>query len=178
MSLSFVPALGRGFALFNELLNVETVSKHLHVPPLRFAVLGSATKDHAPTKWHQLSGWHPAYCSYQTVLYRLSEILPIGNGIWSKFRILHEKGGGRPLSKTDEPRPLEQTVFSAALRSGEPENISPLDFAHDRLHRLVRQALEEKRISVSRGAEILSLSILGMRDIMSGWIQEPPPKTR
>ncbi|MBW2703465.1 MAG: helix-turn-helix domain-containing protein [Deltaproteobacteria bacterium] len=113
--------------------------------------------------------------SYLTVLYRLSEILPIGKGIWGRFRSLYMQKHNKTLGRTDEPLPLAEQAFSDARPSGEPDNLSPSDFAHDRLHRLVRQALEEKKISISRGAEILDLSLSNMRKIMNGWVMEPTP---
>ena len=40
----------------------------------------------------------------------------------------------------------------------------------DRLSRLVRQAVEQERISLDRGAEILGLSLLDMRDLAASWV--------
>lgn len=116
--------------------------------------------------------------SYQTVLYRLSEILPIGKGIWPEFLSRYEKRYKRGLGRADEPIPLKHHVYSEALRSKEPDYLSPMDFAHDRFYRLVRQAIEEQNISISRGAEILGLSLGQMRDTINGWIKEPELKLR
>lgn len=110
--------------------------------------------------------------SYKTVLYRLSEILPIGNGIWPLFSEMYRRQYKRILGKKDEPDPLEKESFSEDMRAQEPEYLSPVDFRHDRLYRLVRHSVEEERISVSRGAEILGMSIQEMRDLMSGWVKE------
>jgi len=110
--------------------------------------------------------------SYKTVLYRLSEILPIGRGIWPLFSEMFRRQYKRILGKRDEPDPIEMESFSEDMRAQEPEYLSPVDFRHDRLYRLVRSAVEEERISVSRGAEILGMSIREMRDLMSGWVKE------
>ncbi len=46
-------------------------------------------------------------------------------------------------------------------RAGEPAGLSRHDFMEDRLHRLVRQALERGSISLGRAAEILDLETRG-----------------
>ncbi len=46
----------------------------------------------------------------------------------------------------------------------------PADFVEDRLHRLVRQAIEKDEITMSRGAEILRTDLEAMRDVVSSWV--------
>jgi hypothetical protein len=53
----------------------------------------------------------------------------------------------------------------------EPEALSPSDFMVDRLGLLVRKAIEEEKISLSRGAEILSMDLDTMRDWSASWIE-------
>jgi len=44
------------------------------------------------------------------------------------------------------------------------------DFQMDRLSRLVRKAIGNEVISLSRGAEILRLSLKQMRELSASWI--------
>jgi len=108
--------------------------------------------------------------SYRTILYRLSESTTLGSAIWPRFRLLYSRKFGRPLGVADEPEPVTADAFSEALRSGEPETLSPADFKEDRLSALVRRAVEKHAISLSRGAEILRLSMRDMRDIAGSWV--------
>jgi Zn-dependent peptidase ImmA (M78 family) len=108
--------------------------------------------------------------SYRTVLYRLSEKLALGAQIWARFRLEYSRKFGRSLGIADEPEPVTADAFSEALRSGEPETLSPSDFSEDRLSALVRRGVERGVISLSRGAEILRLSVRDMRDLASSWV--------
>jgi Zn-dependent peptidase ImmA (M78 family)/DNA-binding XRE family transcriptional regulator len=109
--------------------------------------------------------------SYKTVLYRLSE--EKGNSVWGKFQSAYKAKTGKTLSITDEPEALTPNSFqesmSEVLRSQEPESLSASDFIGDRLSKLVRNAIEEKKITISRGAEILGLDINAMREIVLFW---------
>ena len=110
--------------------------------------------------------------SYKTVLYRLSESL--GNSIWGKFYSAYKQRTGKTLSITDEPEALSPDKFQKqspeALRSQEPDSLSPSHFMEDRLSRLVRKAIEEDEITMSRGAEILRQELETMRNIVSSWV--------
>jgi Zn-dependent peptidase ImmA (M78 family)/DNA-binding XRE family transcriptional regulator len=110
--------------------------------------------------------------SYKTVLYRLSESL--GNSIWGKFYSAYKQRTGKTLSITDEPEALSPDKFQKqspeALRSQEPDSLSPSHFMEDRLSRLVRKAIEEDEITMSRGAEILRQDLETMRNIVSSWV--------
>ncbi len=108
--------------------------------------------------------------SYRTVLYRLSETSALRSAIWARFRLEYSRKVGRPLGVADEPQPVTADAFSEALRSGEPETLSPADFKEDRLFALVRRAVEKNVISLSRGAEILRISMKDMRDIARSWV--------
>lgn len=51
----------------------------------------------------------------------------------------------------------------------EPDRLSNADCLDDRLRRLVRQAVESEAISLGRGAEILGLSLMDMRQLAAEW---------
>ncbi|MBS4023407.1 MAG: ImmA/IrrE family metallo-endopeptidase [Dethiobacter sp.] len=109
--------------------------------------------------------------SYKTVLYRLSE--SAGNSIWGKFQNDYRVRTGKTLSITDEPEALSPHKFQQSpevLRSQEPDSLSPSHFIEDRLSRLVRNAIEKDKITMSRGAEILKLNLVAMREIVSSWV--------
>jgi len=101
--------------------------------------------------------------SYKTVLYRLSESNP---SIWGKFYGSYKSQTGKSLGPKDEP----EALLSEVLRSREPDSLSQSYFMEDRLYRLVRKAIEDEEITMSRGAEILRLDITTMRDIVSSWV--------
>ena len=108
--------------------------------------------------------------SYKTVLYRLVTSQRATNEIWSAFQRQHLRHFGATLRKADEPIALKESEFAWHWgRSGEPDRLSRHDFVEDRLSRLVRQALQNERISLGRGAEILGLSQEQMRQRVGEW---------
>ena len=108
--------------------------------------------------------------SYKTVLYRLVESNRETSAVWRAFQAQHRGYFGKTLRKTDEPAALEKGEFAWNWsRSGEPAGLSEHDFIEDRLSRLVRQALEEERISLGRAAEILGLTRNKMRQKAREW---------
>jgi Zn-dependent peptidase ImmA (M78 family)/DNA-binding XRE family transcriptional regulator len=112
--------------------------------------------------------------SYRTVLYRLGETGAVGPEIWQRFQGEYKRRFGRTLLKDDEPAALAADAFRASFpessRAGEPEDLSPADFMEDRLLRLVRRAVETEAITLSRGAEILGLSTVEMRQLSASWV--------
>jgi Zn-dependent peptidase ImmA (M78 family)/DNA-binding XRE family transcriptional regulator len=109
--------------------------------------------------------------SYRTVLHRLEE-----RGIrdvWPRFMAQARVRLGRPLTRTDEPSPLATTARGSAapepLRGREPFELVPSDFEPDRRMRLIRRALDERRISLGRAAEILGFDLRTMRDLSRSW---------
>jgi len=109
--------------------------------------------------------------SYSTVLYRLSEMYPLHKDkFWGRFHYDYKRRYGRRLARTDEPDPLGQENFGpVSLRSKEPDGLSPIDFTEDRLAGLVREAVQQDKISLSRGAEILDLSLIEFREWIASW---------
>jgi Zn-dependent peptidase ImmA (M78 family)/DNA-binding XRE family transcriptional regulator len=108
--------------------------------------------------------------SYRTVLYRLGQTSDEGAGIWRGFQIEWKRRHGRSLLKEDEPEALGADAFAAGLRADEPDRLSAIDFTESRLRRLVRRAIERGEITLSRGAEILGMSLSQMREQSAGWI--------
>jgi Zn-dependent peptidase ImmA (M78 family)/transcriptional regulator with XRE-family HTH domain len=91
--------------------------------------------------------------SYQTVLYRLSDLGITGSGdVWGVFSGQWRDRTGQALTKKAEPMPLAE-----------------VDFLEDRLSRLVRRGVEAEKITVSRGAEILGVNLRTMRDRVASW---------
>jgi Zn-dependent peptidase ImmA (M78 family)/DNA-binding XRE family transcriptional regulator len=113
--------------------------------------------------------------SYRTVLYRLADQHAYGKGIWQQFQLAYKAKFGQSLLKTDEPQALPPEDFNTAMveprAADEPKRLSDEDFVEDRLHRLVRTALEKELISVGRAAEILDLDLKSMRVVISSWVE-------
>ncbi len=109
--------------------------------------------------------------SYKTVLYRLSE--RYGNSVWGRFQVGFKSRTGKTLKLMDEPDALLPSSFLQSmpevLRSKEPDSLSASDFVEDRLSMLVRHAIEQEKITLSRGAEILRLDLDDMRDRVASW---------
>ena len=110
--------------------------------------------------------------SYRTVLYRLVQRqLVAPNDVWAAFQHQHRTHFGATMRKADEPVAMQDSEFAWKWgRGGEPERLSRHDFVEDRLSSLVRRALQEERISLGRGAEILGLDREQMRQHVSEWI--------
>lgn len=108
--------------------------------------------------------------SYKTVLYRLVESGRETSDVWRAFQGQHRGHFGKTLRKADEPAAIQTSEFAWNWsRSGEPASLTRHDFIEDRLSRLVRQALEGRRISLGRAAEILGLSREAMRQQAREW---------
>ncbi|MCK9521502.1 MAG: ImmA/IrrE family metallo-endopeptidase [Proteobacteria bacterium] len=112
--------------------------------------------------------------SYRTVLYRLAPDYPGPDNIWARFQMEYRHRTGRTLLRDDEPNALAQDAFRASFpegrSAGEPDSLSPVDFIQDRLSRLVRKAIEQEKISLGRGAEVLGISLKDMRDLTASWV--------
>ena len=107
--------------------------------------------------------------SYQTVLHRLVQGGHEDFAVWGVFRSQYRNRSGKTLEKRDEPEALQTSEFGWKWpRAGEPAALSKHDFPRDRLSSLVRQAVEEGRISLSRGAEIMGMHLEDMR----GWARD------
>lgn len=97
--------------------------------------------------------------SYKTVLYRLKQKGIVDDQIWIRFQQLYEVKYHKKLAFKEEPFP----------EGSEPFGLKSFDFYADRLGRLVRQAIEEEKISISRAAEILNISSEQMIERIAEW---------
>lgn len=97
----------------------------------------------------------------------------IRTGHGQRFQVEYKASARRAL-RDDEPAALAAGRLPGELpehsRAGEPEDLSPADFMEDRLLRLVRRAIEAEEITLSRGAEILGLSMQEMRQLSVSWV--------
>lgn len=112
--------------------------------------------------------------SWRTVLFRVSQQLPDEDRprLWMHMSAEHTRRTGRPLLKLTEPHGVGGDVLRAGRRlaGAEPAGMDVHDFQGDRLARLVRRAVEEDAISLSRGAEVLGKSVVEMRDLARSWV--------
>ncbi|HOD84373.1 MAG: anaerobic benzoate catabolism transcriptional regulator [Planctomycetes bacterium ADurb.Bin126] len=91
--------------------------------------------------------------SYMTVIYRLIEMQLVDpDKVWMFFKAEYRWRYGQALTKKVEPLPL-----------------ADVDFLEDRLSRLVRMGVESEKLSLSRAAEILNLSLDEMREHTLSW---------
>lgn len=112
--------------------------------------------------------------SYRTVLYRIASELPPDQkkSVWIRFNTEYRRRMNRPLPGTVEPEGLPLDAFfqrPAEKSADEPERLERHDFMQDRLIRLARQALEEKKISIRRAAEILEIDAEEMLHLVESW---------
>ena len=135
-------------------------------------------------KWEESSGLHSVdrilkvkryfKASYKTVLHRLIEMKKGDESLYRWFYSAYKLKTGNSLRHHEEPNSHSPEVFSALMAkskvSREPENLSKVDFSESRLNKLVRQGIEEGKISLSRGAEILNLPLEGMRELANSWV--------
>ena len=112
--------------------------------------------------------------SYWTVLFRLSQDVEDKAAFWRNSQVQFKQRFGRTLLKKDEPDALAADAFRAsgpeASGTGEPERLSKADFVQDRLYFLVRKAVEGNVVTLSRGAEILGMTVNEMRELSRSWV--------
>lgn len=101
--------------------------------------------------------------SYKTVLRRLIEENNLNAGdVYIGFNLKMKEKYGISLKGNIEPLSFIDDLI-------EPDSLSNNDFVEDKLYKLVRLAYEQEKISLSRAAEILRLSISEMRELNNGW---------
>lgn len=111
--------------------------------------------------------------SYRTVLYRLIASYDYPRTLWQVFQVEYKRRFHKTLSQKDEPQRVNASAFQAALpearRAHEPSQLDEWDFVGDRFRGLVREAVEGKHITLSRGAELLGLELSEMRVLAATW---------
>ncbi len=100
------------------------------------------------------------HVSYKTVLFRLIEHGLADSSIWMRFHLAFQRRFNRKLPFKEEPMAIDST---------EPFGLKSFDFQENRFSRLVREAVEKDKISLSRGAEMLGIGIEDMQDILRNW---------
>lgn len=114
--------------------------------------------------------------SWRVVVYRVAERLSPEQRrrLWVQVNQEYRQRSGRPLLKLTEPESVDAAVFREprliARAGAEPARLDIHDFQGDRLPLLVRRGIEREVISLSRGAEILGLSLEQMRERAGSWV--------
>ncbi len=121
-------------------------------------------------EWNEAAGLHWVervlkvkrifHVSYKTVLMRLVDHEDADQSIWKDFPLAYKRRFGSGLTFKEEPE---------AYDPNEPDRLHKFDFYEDRFSRLTRRAIEEDKISISRGAEILRIRIEEMQDLLNDW---------
>ena len=114
--------------------------------------------------------------SWRTVLYRLTKELSdqdLQKRLWIHFANAYKQRNRKVLLKMIEPNGIGADAYRAfpdLHKAGpEPAGMDRHDFQGDRLWRLVRQATMSRKITMTRGAEILGIRITEMRDLAESW---------
>lgn len=100
------------------------------------------------------------HVSYKTVLARLIDHGAADKTLWAKFNVAYQRRFKRKLSFKEEPMGIDPA---------EPCGMQSFDFCEDRFSRLVRDAIDAEKISVSRGAEMLRISVDEIQERLAGW---------
>lgn len=113
--------------------------------------------------------------SWKSVLYRIASQSEDGGKLWGRFQGEYRTLTGKTIGGAEEPDGLVaddfRTVRPSAKAADEPEHLVEGDFVEDRLYRLVRVAIEDSKISMGRGAEILGIDSETMRDLANSWVK-------
>lgn len=116
-------------------------------------------------EWNESSGLHSWQrilkvkrifrVSYKTVIYRLVEMGVYKKTIWRDINsFLRRHLGYKPA------------------KDYEPERLKPSDFTEDWISRLVRKALEDGLVTMTRASEILDMPVNDMRILAASWTGE------
>jgi Zn-dependent peptidase ImmA (M78 family) len=119
-------------------------------------------------EWNDAFGLHPVdrvmkvksifRVSYKTILRRLIDNGVADANIWAKFNFAFQNNSIKSFS-------LKRNHSQAHQKFG----MERFDFYEDRLSLLTRQTVEAEAISISRGAEILQISIEEMMELLSDY---------
>lgn len=116
--------------------------------------------------------------SYKTVLVRVSEDEE-DKSVWGKFAGEFKRRNKRSIEKHEEPLRSAPTDFNGGLverqvevrKNMEPAQLISEDFLGDRIHRLVKRALETGVLGESKCAELLEISISDLRRLRDSWVK-------
>ena len=95
---------------------------------------------------------------------------------WRAFPALYAQRYGRRLGFYDEPNAASEDKYRGAppaKKSQEPMHLPKAKSHEDELAKLVRKAIDREKITVSRGAEILGLSMDEMQQRAQYWYKSP-----
>ena len=107
---------------------------------------------------------------YESVLRRLVETGREKERVWAIFRAQHERRFGRTIRRAEEPQALPESRFASEWREAKgPAAGSERDLLGSRMRRLVRRALEDDLITMSRAAEILGMRLERTREWVREW---------
>ncbi len=111
--------------------------------------------------------------SYKTVLIRLQEMGMVDRSVWGRFHAQYKRRYGKSLPYTHEPHALGPDSFALyrepVAPKPEPSGLDAHDFVINRLSTLVRKAIEQNQITISRAAEILCIDLESAREWAASW---------
>ena len=107
--------------------------------------------------------------SWKTVVMRLIDKGLLGDYAWKEFYSIYNRRTGGSLRGHREPSPLTASEFASELASEEPETLRKPDFPVNQLEALVSLALQKDKITMSKAAEVMGVSVSEMRKTVAGW---------
>lgn len=139
------------------------------MPEASFGPAWDATEGH-PLLLRVLRVKHLFSVDYGSVLRRLVETGREKKRVWATFQAQHERRFGRTLPRAEEPQALPESRFASEWREAkEPAAGSERDLLGSRMRHLVRRALEDDLITMSRAAEILGMRLERTREWVRRW---------
>ncbi|MFH1117021.1 MAG: XRE family transcriptional regulator [Pseudomonadota bacterium] len=111
--------------------------------------------------------------SYKTVLIRLQEMDIVNRSVWGRFNGQYRRRYEKSLPYTHEPHALGPDSFALyrepVAPKPEPSGLDAHDFVVNRQSALVRKAIEQNQITISRAAEILGIDLESAREWAASW---------
>lgn len=107
--------------------------------------------------------------SWKTVMMRLIANNLLDSSAWRNFHVQYKRKYGVSLKGYKEPNPLPASSFTAE----EPETLRKTDFPVNQLESLVSLALDQGKITMSKAAEVMGVSVNEMRKRTAEWEISP-----
>ena len=107
------------------------------------------------------------FVSYKTILYRLKNTV---SGKFYNDDMIYDKFTQIYNSSCKNQYELDSSEDNPCPAKNEPSKLSNIPFTETRYSLLVREAYEKERITMSRAAELMNLSIVQMRELISEWL--------